>query len=189
MVVSEREGCCRQCTCLAGHPTPLSPLLALARPGPSTSAPSGGGGGGGRKRQRLYPDHLSAVEVSAGVKAGRLHQVRGWGCFHVSPSPPPPPNRGMRGPLPRMVHRPLVECVPAPAPQLAHTCVPSAPPAFTRAPKPQPTTPAALQGSLRVNRFNCWEAWVGSDAVGQDILVSGRIDMNRAMDGAWGSLV
>jgi exosome complex exonuclease DIS3/RRP44 len=39
------------------------------------------------------------------------------------------------------------------------------------------------QGSLRVNRFNPFEGWVGSESVGQDILISGRQDMNRAVDG------
>ncbi|KAL4428262.1 hypothetical protein ABPG75_002351 [Micractinium tetrahymenae] len=39
------------------------------------------------------------------------------------------------------------------------------------------------QGTLRVNRFNSFEGWVGSESVGQDILISGRIDMNRAMEG------
>ncbi|KAI3428619.1 hypothetical protein D9Q98_007442 [Chlorella vulgaris] len=39
------------------------------------------------------------------------------------------------------------------------------------------------QGALRVNRFNSFEGWVGSESVGADILVSGRIDMNRAMEG------
>jgi len=39
------------------------------------------------------------------------------------------------------------------------------------------------QGSLRVSRFNSSEGWVGSESVGQDILVSGREAMNRAMDG------
>ncbi|EFN55177.1 hypothetical protein CHLNCDRAFT_35599 [Chlorella variabilis] len=39
------------------------------------------------------------------------------------------------------------------------------------------------QGMLRVNRFNSFEGWVGSESVGQDILISGRIDMNRAMEG------
>lgn len=38
-------------------------------------------------------------------------------------------------------------------------------------------------GSLRVSRFNSQEAWVGSQSVGQDILISGREAMNRAMDG------
>lgn len=39
------------------------------------------------------------------------------------------------------------------------------------------------QGSLRVSRFNSSEGWVGSESVGQDILISGREAMNRAMDG------
>lgn len=39
------------------------------------------------------------------------------------------------------------------------------------------------QGTLRVNRYNCSEGWVASESVGQDILVSGWVDMNRAMDG------
>lgn len=40
-----------------------------------------------------------------------------------------------------------------------------------------------LQGALRVNRFNSAEGWVGSESVGQDILIPDRIAMNRAMDG------
>lgn len=40
-----------------------------------------------------------------------------------------------------------------------------------------------LQGALRVNRFNPYEGWVGSESVGADILVSGRAAMNRALDG------
>ncbi|KAI8464454.1 MAG: hypothetical protein J3K34DRAFT_526194 [Monoraphidium minutum] len=39
------------------------------------------------------------------------------------------------------------------------------------------------QGALRVSRFNAFEGWVSSQSVGDDILVSGRIDMNRALDG------
>ncbi|KAG2491107.1 hypothetical protein HYH03_010551 [Edaphochlamys debaryana] len=39
------------------------------------------------------------------------------------------------------------------------------------------------QGSLRVSRFNPFEGWVGSEGVGEDIMVSGRTDMNRAIDG------
>ena len=39
------------------------------------------------------------------------------------------------------------------------------------------------QGALRVNRFNPYEGWVGSESVGADILVSGRAAMNRALDG------
>lgn len=34
-----------------------------------------------------------------------------------------------------------------------------------------------------MNRFNAWEGYVGSESVGQDILLSGRAAMNRAMDG------
>jgi hypothetical protein len=32
-------------------------------------------------------------------------------------------------------------------------------------------------------RFNPFEGWVSSQSVGDDILISGRIDMNRALDG------
>jgi hypothetical protein len=39
------------------------------------------------------------------------------------------------------------------------------------------------QGVLRASRFNPFDGWVSSEAVGQDILISGRIDMNRAIDG------
>lgn len=36
-----------------------------------------------------------------------------------------------------------------------------------------------VQGALRVSRFNPFEGWVASESVGQDILISGRVDMNR----------
>lgn len=39
------------------------------------------------------------------------------------------------------------------------------------------------QGTLRVNQYNTSEGWVSSDSVGADILISGRVDMNRAFDG------
>ncbi|KAF8058848.1 RRP44A [Scenedesmus sp. PABB004] len=39
------------------------------------------------------------------------------------------------------------------------------------------------QGALRVSRFSPFEGWVASEAVGQDIMITGRSDMNRAMDG------
>jgi len=42
-------------------------------------------------------------------------------------------------------------------------------------------TCTGTQGALRVSRFNPFEGWVGSESVGQDILISGRIDMNRYM--------
>jgi hypothetical protein len=44
------------------------------------------------------------------------------------------------------------------------------------------------QGALRVNRFNPYEGFVASEGVGRDILITGRVDMNRAMDGATGKL-
>jgi exosome complex exonuclease DIS3/RRP44 len=39
------------------------------------------------------------------------------------------------------------------------------------------------QGTLRVNRFNPFEGWVGSVSVGEDILLRGREAMNRAVEG------
>lgn len=39
------------------------------------------------------------------------------------------------------------------------------------------------QGKLRVNRYNCFSAHVGSEGIGDEILVDGRSDMNRAVDG------
>lgn len=39
------------------------------------------------------------------------------------------------------------------------------------------------QGSLRIGRFNPFEGWVGSHSIGQDIFISNKVDMNRAMDG------
>lgn len=39
------------------------------------------------------------------------------------------------------------------------------------------------QGKIRVNRYNPFEAYVGSESVGSEILIHGRQDMNRAFDG------
>ncbi|KAG2323305.1 hypothetical protein Bca4012_058794 [Brassica carinata] len=39
------------------------------------------------------------------------------------------------------------------------------------------------QGKLRVNRFNPFEAYVGSERIGEEIIIYGRSNMNRAFDG------
>ncbi|PIN02756.1 Exosomal 3'-5' exoribonuclease complex, subunit Rrp44/Dis3 [Handroanthus impetiginosus] len=39
------------------------------------------------------------------------------------------------------------------------------------------------QGKLRVNRYNPFEAYVGSESIGDEISVYGRTNMNRAFDG------
>lgn len=39
------------------------------------------------------------------------------------------------------------------------------------------------QGKLRVNRYNPFEAYVGSESIGDEIVVYGRGNMNRAFDG------
>ncbi|KAL2522031.1 ribonuclease II family protein [Forsythia ovata] len=39
------------------------------------------------------------------------------------------------------------------------------------------------QGKLRVNRFNPFEAYVGSESIGDEIIICGRTNMNRAFDG------
>ncbi|KAG7022441.1 Exosome complex exonuclease RRP44-like A [Cucurbita argyrosperma subsp. argyrosperma] len=39
------------------------------------------------------------------------------------------------------------------------------------------------QGRLRVNRFNPFEAYVGSESIGDEIIIYGRTNMNRAFDG------
>jgi exosome complex exonuclease DIS3/RRP44 len=39
------------------------------------------------------------------------------------------------------------------------------------------------QGTLRTSRYDPYEGHVGSDAVGRDIVISGRVAMNRAFDG------
>eukprot|EP00252_Welwitschia_mirabilis_P011880 TRINITY_DN2640_c0_g1_i1.p1 TRINITY_DN2640_c0_g1~~TRINITY_DN2640_c0_g1_i1.p1 ORF type:complete len:721 (-),score=131.74 TRINITY_DN2640_c0_g1_i1:134-2296(-) len=39
------------------------------------------------------------------------------------------------------------------------------------------------QGKLRVNRYNPFEAYVGSESIGDEIIIHGRIYMNRAFDG------
>ncbi|XP_008786671.2 exosome complex exonuclease RRP44 homolog A [Phoenix dactylifera] len=39
------------------------------------------------------------------------------------------------------------------------------------------------QGKLRVNRYNPFEAYVGSESIGDEIVIHGRANMNRAFDG------
>lgn len=39
------------------------------------------------------------------------------------------------------------------------------------------------QGKLRVNRYNPFEAYVGSESIGEEIIIRGRSNMNRAFDG------
>ncbi|GMJ07855.1 Rrp44 homolog A, EMBRYO DEFECTIVE 2763 [Hibiscus trionum] len=39
------------------------------------------------------------------------------------------------------------------------------------------------QGKLRVNRYNPFEAYVGSESIGDEIIIHGRQNMNRAFDG------
>ncbi|KAF6154330.1 hypothetical protein GIB67_026786 [Kingdonia uniflora] len=39
------------------------------------------------------------------------------------------------------------------------------------------------QGKLRVNRYNPFEAYVGSESIGDEITIHGRTNMNRAFDG------
>lgn len=39
------------------------------------------------------------------------------------------------------------------------------------------------QGKLRVNRYNPFEAYVGSESIGDEIIVYGRANLNRAFDG------
>ena len=39
------------------------------------------------------------------------------------------------------------------------------------------------QGKLRVNRYNPFEAYVGSESIGDEIVIRGRSNMNRAFDG------
>ena len=39
------------------------------------------------------------------------------------------------------------------------------------------------QGKLRFNRYNPFEAYVGSESIGDEIVIRGRSNMNRAFDG------
>lgn len=39
------------------------------------------------------------------------------------------------------------------------------------------------QGKLRVNRYNPFEAYVGSESIRDEIIIYGRANMNRAFDG------
>ncbi|KAK6923643.1 Rrp44-like cold shock domain [Dillenia turbinata] len=38
------------------------------------------------------------------------------------------------------------------------------------------------QGKLRVNRYNPYEAYVGSESIGDEIIIYGRENLNRAFD-------
>ena len=40
-----------------------------------------------------------------------------------------------------------------------------------------------MQGNLRVGRFNSFEARLACDSFEDEILISGRVAMNRALDG------
>ena len=45
------------------------------------------------------------------------------------------------------------------------------------------TAVSAMQGTLRVGRFNSFEAKLACDSMEEEILISGRVSMNRALDG------
>eukprot|EP00873_Tetraselmis_striata_P021480 jgi/Tetstr1/441744/TSEL_029965.t1 len=47
----------------------------------------------------------------------------------------------------------------------------------------RPLSEITAGGALRTSRYNPYEARIASEAVGQDIIISGRVDMNRAMEG------
>ena len=42
---------------------------------------------------------------------------------------------------------------------------------------------AGMQGTLRVGRFNSFEARLACDSLDDEIVISGRVAMNRALDG------
>ena len=148
-----------------------SPARADDAPAAGGGKAGGGGGGGGGsrapKRKKVYEQHLPAGELAAGVAAGRLHQ----GALRVS----------RRARAPRGARRPAFR-----------DHLPHGPPATLPTPPSRPLPRPALHDcdynpiAPPPRRFNPFEGWVSSQSVGEDILVSGRIDMNRAIDGARG---
>lgn len=131
------------------------------------AAEGGEGGAGGeraQKRRRIFPDHLRLSELTQGIKEARNLRAEPFlspraGMF---PALPPPLQRSRRCAVLTSRRRRLV--LP---------------------PRNCPRRPQGRfhQGALRVSRFNPFEGSVGSDAVGADIFISGRADMNRAMEG------
>ena len=113
-------------------------------------------------------------EVTAGIKAGRYHQVGGAGllCSRAGLSATwrllcteerrRTATAGGQLPLAHLSLS-LLPILPRPAPPL-----------------PLPPCP---QGTLRCSRFSAFTGWLSSESAGTDILISGRVDMNRAMDG------
>ena len=77
----------------------------------------------------------------------------------------------------------MIKCVDVLAFQLEPTSL------FVMQHKPMSEITAGLhrgiyhQGKLRVNRYNPFEAYVGSESIGDEILIHGRGNMNRAFDG------
>ncbi len=73
---------------------------AAADGGDDVAAAAAAASGGGRaaKRKKLYDEHLGAAELTAGIKAGKYHQVGSRGCLPTladaillaAPGPSPP---------------------------------------------------------------------------------------------------
>jgi hypothetical protein len=139
----------------------------IAGPGPGSSrdaaAAAGGGGQRSSKRKRVYERHRPMCDINAGKQAVLLSCKRacaGCLCAGVVVDDFSCAEFGSS-------HLPSVL-------SLAHAAVLEL--AGIAAGRYH-------QGALRVSRFSPFEGWVSSEAVGADILISGRIDMNRAMDG------
>lgn len=120
-------------------------------------------------------------EITAGIKAGRYHQgtlrwgARAWGEIWWGESLMRV--RGAEGESSCHL-RPALDSSPRRARLLSPATLPP-PHHFPASPCPSSLT----SPRRRVSRFNSFEGWVGSESVGQDILVSGRQGMNRAMEG------
>lgn len=172
----------------------LADITAIDSNGRADMDVDGGGAPGrGQKRKRLYEDHRPMSSVAAGIKQGALHQVR-----------LPQDGAALAVAVLRMQMAPvlglmfygvalgdhttamgmwtLITCHRDDPRHSSHVTHSSA--AWLQSGlclHHERSCPP--QGSLRVNRFNPYEGYVGSESVGQDILLAGRAAMNRALDG------
>ena len=120
-----------------------------------SAAANGATDGRPSKRQRIYADHWPLSAIEAGIRRGALHQVGRSQCMA-------PDNEALwvcehssyNKIEQRRDPRHHADCI-------VHRAV------------------LRLQGTLKVSRYNAFEGFVASESVGQDILISGRVDMNR----------
>jgi exoribonuclease R len=151
----------------------LADITAVGSNGQEGMDIDGGAASKGKKRKRIYEDHRPMSSIAAGIKQGTLHQVR----MHARTC-----QSGMQ--VSTLCGSFFAACDKLVNAQMCR--VSSTGPKEGSLPQldMQPDLQACLmQGSLRVNRFNPYEGYVGSESVGQDILLAGRAAMNRALDG------